>query len=79
MNDIDEIWSIRQAIFKIANERDKTLHTLPTIAGTQAVQIALQALPSVLPEIGLGTSGALDIVLRDVVPALAAGHSGPRL
>jgi len=38
MTNIEEISSIRQAFFKIAEGRDKSLHTMPATAGAQEVQ-----------------------------------------
>lgn len=74
----DEIESLRAQILQIASERDRTLHKLPPTAASQDVHAALVALPSGLSDEGLGLSGAVNHVIRDVLPALAPGHAGPR-
>ncbi|KAF8585064.1 PLP-dependent transferase [Ramaria rubella] len=75
---MEALQSTRETILKLAAERDRSLHTLPTTADPQEIQASLAALPSSLPEEGLGSSKALDVVLKDVVPGLAPGHAGPR-
>ncbi|KAF8516439.1 hypothetical protein BU17DRAFT_67449 [Hysterangium stoloniferum] len=76
---MDAIHSTREKILQIAGERDKTLHALSTVADTKNIQAALVALPTSLPEKGLGPTEAIDVVLRDVIPGLAPGHAGPRM
>lgn len=77
-NQYNEIESLRAQILQIASERDKTLSQLPPTAASQDVHAALVALPSGLSNEGLGLSGAVNHVIRDLLPALAPGHAGPR-
>jgi len=65
-------------IFDLAAARSATLHEESTIAQPENIELALKALPTVLPETGFGTDAAIDFVIHKVLPGLASGQSGPR-
>jgi glutamate/tyrosine decarboxylase-like PLP-dependent enzyme len=81
-------------IAQLAKERGATLHDAPTIASLDDIDAALTGLPSELNHAGLGLEATLKLLLdtvsrvsvllethqnvRQVVPALSPGHSGPR-
>jgi len=75
---LEDLHSTRQKIFDLASERDRTLHTLPVVAGRENAEKAVIALLSTLPEKGLGPTKTIDVILQDVVPGLAPGQAGPR-
>lgn len=53
-------------------------HDVPTLAAPETIQRALESLPTSIADKGLGADESLAFVDRIVLPALAAGHAGPR-
>lgn len=69
---------ILRSVFDLALQRQEDLRDAPTVATTQAIEDALQALPSKLPKRGMGDEMAFELVRRHLLPALAHGQAGPR-
>ena len=59
-------------------DRNRALPELPTRPTRSALDTALKALPSSLPEEGWGTKQTIEHLLRNVVPGLWTGHAGNR-
>lgn len=62
----------------LAVKRHESVANQPAIAPAEAIQHAVASIPSVLPEKGMGLKGSLEVLLKDVMPALNPGHAGSR-
>ena len=78
MKSATEEGQILNAIIEIALSRRANLPNIPTIASLEDIENALRNLPAALPSSGIGDPSTFEHVKRDILPALAMGHNGPR-
>ena len=72
--------TLTNTVLDLYHTHTAALATHRTTATPADIQTALEALAlrPILPSHGLGTRGAIEVILNDVLQGLAKGHAGPR-
>lgn len=77
MSSSDDFNTLLEGVTAHIASRDAQLGSLPTIASPEDVSAAIAALPSSLPDTGLGTQASLSVIHK-VLDGCVVGQAGPR-